>query len=160
MHVRRVTVRPYAVALLLASTSAQARELLGVYDGWAAFRDVQPRRCYAIAKPDKHSGAVGRDQPYLTIADWPERGIRGQVHVRLSQPLPGHGKDLALVVDGTHFPLVGGGVDAWAPDAAADAAIIVAMRSGRVLSVGRYAYSLRGAASAIDAARLGCIRGG
>ena len=57
--------------------------------------------------------------------------------------------------------------DAWAADARGDATIIAAMRSASSMSIqtrdaqGRAfadAYALRGAATAIDAAALGCAR--
>lgn len=65
------------------------------------------------------------------------------------------------------FRLAAGEGDAWAADARMDAAIVAAMRSATsmsVSSVGRDGrpfadtYALRGAATAIDAAALGCVR--
>ena len=147
------------VVATLSGAAAQARDSLGVYGGWGAFRDAQPHRCFAIASPDKGAGGNGRWQPFASVAHWPDRGIRGQVHIRLSNAVSGRGEPLVLKVDEASFPLVAGGADAWAPNAAVDAAIVAAMRSGHVLSVGRNAYTLKGAASAIDAAALGCARG-
>ncbi len=63
--------------------------------------------------------------------------------------------------------LKGCGADVWAADRKADAAILAALRSGRLMSVAGRAkaggtftdrYDLRGAATAIDAAALGCAR--
>jgi len=63
------------------------------------------------------------------------------------------------------FALTGGGGDAWAKDKAMDAAIIAAMRSARQMTVSgdgadgktiRDVYLLKGAATALDAAALGC----
>lgn len=145
-------------AALPWATAAQSRDALGVYDHWAAFRDAQPHRCYAISAPDKHRSTASAGRPYVTIANWPERGIRAQVHVRLTHALTGQGADLMLDIDGSRFPLVGAGFDAWAPDATVDAAIVAALRTGRVMTIGRNQYPLKGAASAIDAAALGCAR--
>jgi len=157
----------WAGAIVLAALgdgAAQARDSLGVYGGWGAFRDTQPHRCYAIAAPDKDAGGNARWKPFASVADWPDAGIRGQVHIRLSNAVTGKGANaggvpLVLKVDDASFPLLAGGADAWAPNAAVDAAIVAAMRSGHVLSVGRNDYTLKGAASAIDAAALGCARG-
>jgi len=72
---------------------------------------------------------------------------------------------VTLSVGERRFELVAGNADAWAPDTRTDAAIIAAIRAGRSMSVetlGRAGpftdvYTLRGAATAIDAATLGCI---
>lgn len=72
-----------------------------------------------------------------------------------------------LRIGGKNFALTGGGGDAWARDQAMDAAIVAAMRSERsmVISVtdrrGRRhssTYDLSGAATAMDAATVGCAR--
>ncbi len=148
-----------ALALLAGSAAVQARESLGVYEGWGAFRDAQPHRCYAIAAPDNGGSGNRRWKPFASVAHWPESGVRGQVHIRLSNAVSGKGEPLMLKVDEASFPLVAGGADAWAPNTGVDAAIVAAMRNGHVLSVGVNEYTLKGAASAIDAAALGCARG-
>ena len=74
---------------------------------------------------------------------------------------------MLLRIDGRSFQLLGGGRDAWAPDARADAEIQAAMRTGIDLVVetrsadGRLVrdhYRLRGAATAMDAAAIACAR--
>jgi hypothetical protein len=64
--------------------------------------------------------------------------------------------------------MVAGSADAWAPDPRTDAAIVAAMRSGQRMSISAISgngsrlvdtYMLKGAATAIDAAALGCARG-
>ena len=40
------------LALLLLAAPLAARESLGVYENWAAFKDPSPLRCYAIAKAE------------------------------------------------------------------------------------------------------------
>ncbi len=145
-----------SVAIAFCTTQACARDSLGMFGGWGAFRDAQPHRCYAIAAPEKGAGGNGRWKPFASISHWPERGLRGQVHIRLNS---GNNKGaLMLRIDGASFPLVAGGADAWAPNAGADAAIVGAMRSGHVMTIGVNDYVLKGAASAIDAAALGCAR--
>ena len=70
------------------------------------------------------------------------------------------------MIDDSRFPLIAGGAEAWAPDAKTDAAIVATMRSARgmmVIADGvggpiRDAYRLKGAATAIDAAQLGCAK--
>jgi hypothetical protein len=146
------------VALLLMG----ARETIGVYGGWGAFRDDSPQRCFAIAQPVDPAQRAG----FLSVAAWPGQNVRGQLHVRLSRPRAGNAR-VTLSIGERRFDLVAGDLDAWAPDPRTDAAIVAAMRSSRSLSVealGRGGvpfadtYALSGAATAIDAAALACRR--
>lgn len=149
------------VDLSLAATPAAARDALGVYRGWAAFRD--PERCFAIAEPQP-TGAARTGAPFASIANWPAKGLRSSLHVRLSRPIR-EGAPVTLSVGERRFRLAARGVDAFATDAASDRAIAAALRAGRSMSVeavgatGRaYAdtYALAGAATAMDAAALAC----
>lgn len=153
------------IAILLLPAPAQARDSLGMYSTWGAFRDRQVPRCYAIAKaiPSR----MRRDyDPYAAIGTWPRRKLRNQVHFRLSRKLQS-GAKITLRIGNTSFELTGGGGDAWARDNRSNAAIIAAMRSASRMSVsardekGRgfsNSWPLAGAASAMDAAALGCAR--
>lgn len=146
---------------------ALARDSLGVFGNWAAFRDPGVPRCYAIAVPEPSSQR--RDlQPYASVGIWPKRGVRGQVYFRLSRRLSAHSA-AHLAVGGTHFDLAAGQAEAWAADKGMDAGIVAAMRSaGGMMITARAAdgrlfhdrYQLDGAASALDAAALGCARDG
>ena len=154
MRAIRALCDGFGVLIALCAAPCAARDSLGVYASWGAFRDAQPHRCFAIALPDTLRGN-SRWKPFASVAHWPDQSVRGQVHIRLSNPNKGA---LELRIDEAHFPLVSGGADAWAPSAAVDAAIVAAMRSGHVMSVGVNDYALKGAASAIDAAALGCAK--
>jgi hypothetical protein len=154
-----------ALALALLAGPAAARDALGVYQGWGAFRDATPRRCFAIAEPIRKGSESWR--PFASVAHWPLQRVRGQIHVRLSRAVQA-GAPVSLSIDGRSFPMVAGGADAWAPDPRTDAAIVAAMRSGQRMSImaigapaGRFVdtYMLKGAATAIDAAALGCAKG-
>ena len=148
-----------SMLLAIALQAATARESLGVFERWGAFRE--PQRCFAIAQPVR-AGSPG----FASIASFPARRIRGQFHARLSRQRASRAQ-VTLSVGERRFQLVGGASDAWAPDARTDAAIVAAIRSARSMSVesvdaaGRPfadTYALRGAATAIDAAALGCAR--
>lgn len=155
--------------LLLVATPgialAAPRTALGIFDGWGAFRDPATPRCYAIAAP---AATIGRAQvkAYASVGYWPRSRIRGQFYVRLSKPRRAE-TELRLTIGSRRFILAGNGVHGWASDARMDAAIVAAMRSAPSMSVesssttgGAIAdtYRLRGAATAIDAAALGCAR--
>lgn len=153
-----------ALGLAVLATPAAARDSLGVFDGWGAFRDASPPRCYAIAEPMRSRG--GEWKPFASVARWPAQRIRAQVHFRLSRERRA-GARVTLTVGDRSFALTGSGAEAWAPDQRTDAAIVAAMRSERSMivasvSAGGRAFSdgylLKGAASAIDAAGIGCAR--
>lgn len=151
------------LALLFLAAPLAARDSLGVFDTWAAFRDASPKRCYAIAKPQQ---APTREAS-ASIATWPDRKVRGQVHFVLSREVA-DAASVKVRIGSRGFALVAKGRNAWAADARMDAAIIAALRSATVMSVtarnaqGRRftdRYPLAGAATAIDAASVGCARG-
>ena len=154
-----------AVAALTLAAPLAAKDSLGVFSDWGAFRDPSLPRCYAIAMPE--DSRARRDfEPFATIGTWPRQNIRGQVHFRLSRQLAPQPR-ITLSIGAKSFQLTGGGGDAWAEDRKMDAAIVAAMRSASRMTVratgtnGRRfsdSYSLAGAATAMDAATLSCSR--
>lgn len=152
-------------ALALAGT-AVARDSLGVFGTWGAFRDPAVPRCYAIAMAEKVRGREQPFQPYLTVGYWPQRKIRGAVHVRLARRVAS-GSSVNVSFPEANFTLQTGQADAWPADQRTNAGIVAQMRSApRVVVIGQGAdgrkfrdtYVLSGAASAMDAAALGCAR--
>jgi hypothetical protein len=148
--------------LALIAGPAFARETIGIYKGWGAFRD--PDRCYAIAKPVLANGRTGG---FASVGTWPARRLREAFHLHLTIPRD-RAAAVTLVIGERRFPLVGTAQDVWAPDAATDHALVMAMRSGRSMSVSAVdtrrrpfadTYALAGAAAAIDAATLACVTG-
>jgi hypothetical protein len=144
---------------MVAAPAAAQRQSLGIFSLWGAFRDGG--RCYAVAEPDQ--GGRDREVRPFAAVSW-GGGVRGQLHVRLSRSKRSGSAVLLRIGDRT-FQLIGGGDNAWAPDAAADAEIVAAMRGNLDMSVEtrsqtgalvRDHYALRGAATAIDAAAIGC----
>ena len=149
----------FPLSLTLAAPALAAPQSAGIFFGWGAFREGG--RCWAVAEPEN-----GPRGAYLTVSWVPARAVRGQLAVRFARPKRS-GSAVLLRIDERTFQLIGGGADAWAPDARADAAIVAAMRTGVALSFEtrsetggtmRDVYRLRGAASAIDAAAIACAR--
>ena len=64
-----------AVACALAAP-ALARDSLGMFESWGAFRDASVPRCFAIAMAEPHRGAKVDYQAYADVAHWPRRGLR------------------------------------------------------------------------------------
>ena len=149
--------------LLLAATPALARDALGMFGSWATFRDPQTPRCYAIAMAAP-SAKQREFQPYADVAWWPRQQVRGQVHFRLSRKLQA-GAPIMLSIGDQRIALTGGGGDAWASDKRGDASVIAAMRSAGSMTVSARdasgqgfsnTWDLSGAATAMDAAAVGC----
>ena len=164
-RVNRVNCVTLTLAAVLLATPALARDSLGMFSSWGAFRDPAVPRCYAIAMAEP--SAKQRDyQPYAAVGSWPRRGVRGQVHFRLSRRLAANAP-ITLSIGRDRFQLIGGGGDAWATDRRMDAAIVAAMRSASRMTVsardaaGRgfsNSWPLAGAATAMDAATIGCAQ--
>ena len=154
-----------AVLAVLASSAALARDSLGIYDKWGAFRDAKPFRCYAIAEPEAEPSAKWK--PFASVSWWPGNAVRGQLHARLSRAVkPGAG--VFLVAGGRKWRLSAGQYDAWSPSPRHDAFILAKLRSSGSMSISSVSakgngfadtYALAGAASAFDAAALGCAKG-
>jgi hypothetical protein len=151
------------LAAILLATPTLARDALGLFGSWAAFRDSKTLRCFAIAKA--LPSTKQRDyQPYADVAWWPKQAVRGQVHFRLSRKLQ-PGAPIVLSIGGQRLNLTGGGGDAWAADKRMDAAVIAAMRSASEMTVNARGadgngfsntWRLDGVATAMDAAAAGC----
>lgn len=154
--------------LLVCTVPLAAKDSLGVFGQWGAFRDPQEPRCYAIASAEDDPRTLRHRQhePFASVGTWPRRDVRGQLHFKLSRELAASAR-ITLAIGGQRFALAGGGGDAWAKDKAMDAAIVAAMRSAVSMSVSardsagrRFTdrYRLDGAATAMDAATVGCAR--
>lgn len=155
-----------ALALAAIAVPAVARDVLGVFQRWGAFRDPKVARCYAISKPVIAGSTTNDWHGFAAVGYWPRRGISGQINIRLSRELA-PGSTATLRIGERQFDLTGGGADVWARDKQQDAMILAAIRAGTQMRVsGRTSggaafsddYGLRGAATAIDAAALGCAR--
>lgn len=149
-----------AIALLLAVD----REALGVWQRWGALRDSPPPRCFAIARPLRADGTTDRRGGQAAVAARQGKARATSVSFRLTRPR-GAGAPLTLTIGERRFALVGDRITARAPDPATDRAIVAAMRGAPSMTLatldarGREladTYPLAGAATAIDAAQLGC----
>ncbi len=153
-----------ALLTILAGSPLAAKDSLGVFSEWGAFRDPSVPRCYAIAMAGPSTRQ--RDyQPFASVGTWPKRKLRNQIHLRLSREIAPETTITLKVGRSASFQLTGGGGDAWAMDKTMDAAIIASMRAAGAMSVSardtkgnRFTdnYSLSGAATAMDAATVAC----
>ena len=149
--------------LVLVAAPLAAKDSLGVFGDWGAFYDADIPRCYAIAAASPARGS--RDvEPFASVGTWPGRQVRGQVHFRTSRRI-GSNSAISLTVGRKEFALTGSGTNAWANNTAQDGEILAAMRAANSMSlrardtngnVFSNRYSLDGAATALDAASVGC----
>lgn len=144
-----------------------AKVAIGIWGRWGAFRDGSGvgARCYAIAAPIR-AGASGR-APFAGVVPRFGRDRRAAIYLRLSatrSPLA----PVTLAIGERRFTLSANDMAAWSPDAATDRAIVAAIRGSRSMSVSAVSargrpfadtYTLTGAATAIDAAVVGCAAG-
>lgn len=153
-----------SLAFAMLCSPAMARDSLGVFGGWGAFRDASPRHCYAISQPDDFESKSGA---FATLGWWPDKSVKGQFHAKLSRTAK-VGSNVSLVAGGRRWTMKAQGRNAWAPSARHDAFIFAALRSASAMTISgtaangdRFAdrYAMKGAASAFDAAALGCAKG-
>ncbi|WP_235902189.1 invasion associated locus B family protein [Pontixanthobacter gangjinensis] len=167
-NIIRMTVLVALCSIAFASPSTSfARDSLGVFSDWGAFRDPAIPRCYAIAKAAPSNQQRDND-PFASVGTWPSSNVRGQLHLRLSRNLA-RGSSITLTIGSKKFTLTGSGGNAWAQNRSMDSAIVAAMRSASRMTVSandtnrrRFSnsYDLDGAATAMDAATVGCARAG
>ncbi|MBB5726005.1 hypothetical protein FHS97_001937 [Sphingomonas endophytica] len=153
----------FSIALLMLIGE---REPLGVWQRWAALRDTAGPRCVAVAQPLRRDGTTDRRGGYALVAARQGATRAPSIRFRLTRPR-GDGAPLTLVIGDRRFALAGDRESARAADPETDRAIVGAMRgaTGMTLTTldaaGRPlgdTYPLAGAATAIDAAQLGCAR--
>ncbi|GAB5481042.1 MAG: hypothetical protein Pars92KO_07990 [Parasphingorhabdus sp.] len=161
----RIAAALTAICFATLSVPIAAKDSLGVFNSWGAFRDPAVPRCYAIAESEDIRGKAER-KSYASVGFWPRRNVRAQFHVRLSRDRSTNSR-VMVGIGGRRFQLTANRSDGWSQDKRMDAAIIAALRSANSMTIestGRDgkpivdAYLLRGAATAIDAASLGCSR--
>ncbi len=143
------------VILFAATSVAQAKELIGIYGDWGAFKSRGT--CYAVAGPK--TSAAGRAGAQLVVTRW--NGNATQVMVSSGAAL----RSVSLNAGGRKFDLTPRGADAWLPDSRGDALVLNALlASGSATVEGRTArgnrisdsYGLTGFNDAWTAALKAC----
>ncbi len=143
--------RRFALAFVSLTADAPTRHAIVTSGAWAAFCD-EPRRCYAIARPD------GGDRRGFLMVSFG----RSEVSAAFGQPV----RAAILAVAGRRIVLQADGSAAHAP-ARASRRILAAIRTADTLSIVataatgrrlRQYYTLAGAPTAIDAAAVAALR--
>lgn len=166
--------RPLAALLLAAGLAvgippqpAAALDVLGTFDGWTAFSDKPGGRqiCYVGAKPKKSEGKyTSRGDIYMLVTHRPADKVRGEVSLEAGYTFK-PGSEPVVSIGTKTFKLFAKGSNAWAANAAADKALVEAMRAGKELVVKGTSsrgtlttdtYSLSGFAAAFAAIGKAC----
>lgn len=131
----------FALSILALGTPrpalAEDTPLLGTFKQWQAFRTTQDGKlvCLVSSKPQKSEPAgAKRGDVFILISYFQEGNVRNQVQVLAGYPFK-PGSTAKLSVGKTSFDLFTDGENAWARDAAADAAIVKALRGGSTATV-------------------------
>jgi hypothetical protein len=149
------------IAAFSLAAPAWAKESLGVFGEWGAFRDKRGSTvCYVVSAPVASSGK-GRAAPQLVVSKWPRQNISVQV-------MAGTGtvaQSASLNIGGRSFKLSTRGEGGWLPDSAGDTQAFAALAaSGTAIVSGRSArgnkfndsYALTGFSDAWAAAQKAC----
>jgi hypothetical protein len=142
----------------LAICPVQAKDTLGVFGDWGAFKDR--RVCYAVSSPTGSSGK-GRAAPQLVVSKWPGQNVPMQVMVGGGTAL----QSATLRAGSQSFKLAVRGDSGWLADSGSDAQALAALAASGAASVtGRSArgskftdsYSLTGFSEAWATAQKAC----
>jgi Invasion associated locus B (IalB) protein len=142
--------------------------LLGQYGGWGAYTATPNGRkvCFAIAKPttaETKPPDRPRNEPYMFISTRPTDKVSNEVSIVVGYPFKS--VEATAQVGGTTFQLYTQGDGAWIKNAAEEAHMIEAMRTGDSAVVkGTSAkgtestdtYSLKGLTEALDRVAQEC----
>jgi invasion protein IalB len=154
---------PKAEAKPKAADPTEQAVLLGQFDGWGAYKATPGGKkvCFALAKPS--SAAIvppnkKRDPSYAFVSTRPGEKVKNEVSVIVGYPQKG-GVDAAATIGGATYVMYTQADGAWVKNAADEAKMVSAMRSGDELVVKSESasgakttdtYSLKGLAPALD----------
>lgn len=123
-------------ALLLAGT-AGAETLLGKHGDWEAFTEVEDGKmaCYMGAVPDKSRGKyTTRGRTFMLITHRPAEKSKNVISVQAGYTFK-KGSEVEVAIGSTSYKLFTDGRWAFAPDAAADNALVASMIRGATMVV-------------------------
>jgi hypothetical protein len=126
-----------AAVILGASCVAAADRSLGTFKDWSAmaFGDTGDLTCMAFTQPVKSEGNyTKRGDAFVFITHRPAAGQRGRISVEAGYTYD-TSVPVTITVDGRSFELRADGSAAWLSDPSQGAALVEAMRAGRVMRV-------------------------
>ena len=148
----------YALILSIFTSTAHARETLGVFGEWGAFK--QRGACYATSTPAQPTSSK-RSEPYITVSIFPLQGQTPQVMVATGTIA----RSVSVRAGGQSFRPTLRGDAAWMPDSRGDALMVQAFSAASNASVDITTarvnritdhYSLSGFGEALKAVQAAC----
>ena len=155
-----------AIVIGLSVSPARAETVIGVFNDWSAFTEIEGGRktCYIGSVPKKSAGNyTQRDPTFVIVTHRPAEGTRDEVSVRAGYTYQ-QASSVTVTIDRNPFRLWTQGGHAWAntPD---DPKLVAAMRRGNAMVVKGTStrgtlttdtYSLTGFTAAYNAASRAC----
>ena len=132
-----VAAAALAVAGLSALPAMAAARVIGAFEDWSAhqFDAEEGKVCYLYGEPRKSAGEYARrGETYLQVTHRAADGSRNVVSVTAGYSYR-KDSEVTITIDGQKFSLFTDSDTAWAGDAAADNALVGAMRAGRSMVV-------------------------
>ena len=120
-----------ALGIALVASPALARQLDSTHRDWSVY--THSGQCYIVSAPTKQSGNYNsRGEPYLLVTT--RKGAGDEINASSGYPYQTN-SEVTVSIEGKRFKLFTKDQNAWAYDAAADAAMVKAMKSGNRMTV-------------------------
>jgi invasion protein IalB len=148
-------------------TAGASPALIAQYGDWGVYVSETPKTkvCYALSQPkDRQPGGLKRDPGFFFISTRPGENVRNEVSVVVGFALK-DGSEATVDVGSATFPFFTKNDGAWMKNAAEEARLIDALRSGRDFTVKSTSqrgnatndrYSLTGIGQALDRVSQEC----
>ena len=126
-----------ALWLTASSGAAAQQKTIGAFGDWTAVADGTgaKRICYVGSMPKKAEGKYKqRDDAHVLVTHRPAEKVTGEVSVTAGYTYR-NGSTVDVDIGGKTFKLFSRNENGWAYDAAADKAIVAAMKAGSKMTV-------------------------
>ncbi|MGK9235160.1 invasion associated locus B family protein [Inquilinus limosus] len=152
---------------LPGAASAQNVQYISSSRDWHAFQFTEngSKACYIASKPTKAEPAnVRHGDVFILVTNRPAEKQKNVVSLQVGYTLK-QGADVTATVGGKNFQLFTDGNTAWSRDAAADDALVGAMKAGSTMTVKAtssrgtgtsYTFSLAGISAALNEINKAC----
>jgi invasion protein IalB len=156
-----------AGVVLPGTASAQNVQYISSSRDWHAFQFSENggKACYIASKPTKSEPAnVRHGDVFILVTNRPAEKQKNVVSLQVGYTLK-QGADVTATIGGKNFQLFTDGNTAWSRDAAADDALVNAMKDGSTLTVKatssrgtgtNYTFSLAGISAALGEINKAC----
>ena len=164
----RTTLASAGFLACLAISSAQAAPtLLGTFDQWESYKNVDARGtvCWAVTQPQtKEPAGANRDPIYFIITTWPKQSIANEPSIVIGYPFKDGGQ-ATVEVGSDKFAFFTRDDGAWLQGKTEEQRLVTAMRAASEMTVKGISkrgtlttdtYSLKGLSLALDKVAEGC----